>query len=339
MTSLIAVHPVFEATWPFVADHLLTLWQRQGPVQLVRLADDDQRPLHAAVPDLTKIERLITLCVSVTVETLSRLPKLGEAALMREYGPLGDSAVEAVLKARGIKTYQHLSEGFWGPSVSEFGLALTLNGLRRIPQTYTAMMRSHDVWRYEPPGGHGRPGARGAQFGDDSHFTNGTVEGKRVRIVGAGNIASRYASVMHMLGADVAAWDPFAAEPAFHRAGARREHYLERLVQDADIFAPMVPLMDSTRGLVTRQHIYALPKGCLVILVTRALICDMVALRERVLADEIALGADVFDVEPLRLDDPLLGRPNVVHTPHNAGRTKEANFRWAHMLIEQFLPR
>ncbi len=339
MTSLIVAHPTFEATWPFVADELLRLWQAQGETKLVRLTDEDKGALHERVLDFATVERLITLGVPVTVETIQHMPMLQEAALLREYGPQRDEAVDDVLKSRGINTYQQRSEGFWGPSVSEFGLALTLCGLRRIPQTYAAMMRAHDVWQYEPPDNKGRPGARGGQFGDDANFTNGTLEGKRVRIVGAGNIASRYASFVKMLGADVAAWDPFAAEPAFHRAGSRREHYLDRLVRDAEIFAPMVPLTDSTRGLVTRDHIYSLPKGCLVVLVTRANICDMAAVRERVLNDEIALAADVFDIEPVPLDDPLIGRHNVVHTPHNAGRTKEANFKWAQLLVEQFLPR
>jgi phosphoglycerate dehydrogenase-like enzyme len=222
--------------------------------------------------------------------------------------------------------------------VAEFALALTLCALRRIPQTYAEMMRGHAVWDYGPPGGHGRPGLRGGQFGDDARFTNGTLEGKRVRVVGAGNIGSRYASFASMLGADVAAWDPFASEPAFHRAGARREYHLERLMQDAEIFAPLVPLTEGTRGLITRDLIGALPQGCLIVLATRALICDMAALRERVLADQVALAADVFDVEPLPLDDPLLGRHNVVHTPHNAGRTRQANERWAEMLAAQFRP-
>jgi phosphoglycerate dehydrogenase-like enzyme len=142
-----------------------------------------------------------------------------------------------------------------------------------------------------------------------------------------------------MLGADVAAWDPFAPEPAFHRAGARKEWHLDQLVRDAEIFAPMLPLTDSTRGIVTAEHIRALPQGCLVVLVTRAAICDMPTLRRRVLADELALAADVFDVEPLPLDDPLLGRHNVVHTPHNAGRTRNANQRWAEALAAQFAPR
>ena len=109
-------------------------------------------------------------------------------------------------------------------------------------------------------------------------------------------------------------------------------------MQDAEIFATMVPLSDKTRGLITAEHIEALPKGCLVVLVTRAGICDVPTLRRRVLNDELALAADVFDVEPLPLDDPLLGRHNVVHTPHNAGRTRQSNEQFAAMLIAQFSP-
>src|SRR5207244_7414788 len=110
-------------------------------------------------------------------------------------------------------------------------------------------------WDYNPPGGMGGPGRRAHQFGDDPRFVCGTVEGKRIRIVGAGNIASRYASFVKMLGADVAVWDPFASEPCFHRAGSRREYHLDRLPLDAEIFVSLVPLTDSTRGIVTAAHI------------------------------------------------------------------------------------
>jgi D-3-phosphoglycerate dehydrogenase len=263
----------------------------------------------------------------VTVECLERFVSLQEAVIGQgSYGSKPAADIADYLKGRGIRVYSQPSEGYWGQSVSEFALALTLCGLRRIPQTHHEIITNLQPWDYPL-----------AQFGDDPNFVNGTVAGKRVRIVGAGNIASRYASFVRMLGADVAAWDPYAAEPAFHRAGARKEWHLDRLVDDADIFVPMVPLMEGTKGLVTAEHIVRLPKGCLIVLATRAGICDMPAIRQRVLADEVSLAADVFDIEPLPLDDPLLGRHNVVHTPHNAGRTKEANYRWAEMIAEQFL--
>ena len=85
------------------------------------------------------------------------------------------------------------------------------------------------------------------------------------------------------------AGEPVDRDTAAVRAGIGRPlaaFHLDRLVRDAEIFAPMVPLTDQTRGLVTAALIDALPRGCLVVLVTRAGICDMASVRRRVLADE-----------------------------------------------------
>jgi phosphoglycerate dehydrogenase-like enzyme len=332
---VIVVHPSFDGVWPFAADHFHELWQAEGLTEFTRLAPDDKRPVGEVVPSPETVTDLAALGVPLAAACFERMTALREFVSTTR---LPDGSDEA-LKERGIRRIMHGSEGFWGQSVAEFGLALTLAALRRIPQTHHQILTDLSPWDYRPPDGTGTAGARGQQYGDDSDFTNGTLAGKRVRIVGAGNIASRYAAFCHFIGADVAAWDPFATEVAFHRTGARREHHLDRLVRDAEIFAPMVPLTDSPKGIVTAEQINALPKGCLVVLVTRAKICDTDALRRRVLANELSLAADVFDIEPLPLDDPLLGRRNVVHTPHNAGRTRDANRAWAKMLVDRFTPR
>jgi len=343
-TSAIIVHPNFEHFWPWAADRLHEIWKKQGEVEFVRLPPDkpeassdaaSRKPAspHAFFKNPRSITRLACFGIQITEESLSAMPQLREVA----DPDLKPDIVEKLEKA-GIRHIRQRSEGFWGQSVSEFAFALTLCGLRRIPQTHHRIITKLDDWDYNQPDGIGKPSQRGCQFGDDPAFVNGTLEGKRVRIVGAGNIASRYASFCHFFGADVSMWDPFANEPCFHRAGARREFFLERLVGDAEIFAPMLPLTSTTEGLVKKEHIEALPKGSLVVMVTRAKICDCESLYRRVLNNELAMAADVFDHEPLEIGNALLGRDNVVHTPHNAGRTKEANWRFVEMLAEQFLP-
>ncbi len=334
--SVIVVTPAFERVWPFAADHLHALWRFEGAAELIRSASAG---LVQLVPDPGTVTRLISLAQPVALADLDAFGALEEAVLYASaYGEEVGEEVKEALERRGVTLYRHGSVDYWGQSVAEFALALTLCALRRIPQTYRQMLSDLSVWDYSPPGGVGKPGERGEQFGDDPRFASGTLEGKRLRVVGMGNIGSRYASFAHALGAEVAAWDPYASDPCFHRAGARREFHLTHLAQDAEIFAPMLPLSAATRGLVTRELLERLPTGCLVVLATRANICDMPALRQRVLADELSLAADVFDTEPLPLDDPLLGRHNVVHTPHNAGRTKEANHRFAEQLVRLFKP-
>ena len=328
MISAIVAASEFDTTWPYAVKCAQERWSRQGPVTVVRPsrdAADHQIELH---PDT---QRLLLLGVGLQQIPLDRLPRLTEIGVGRL--PKESSEMLDALRSRQVQVYQQPNEGFWGQSVAEFALALTLCGLRRIPQTYHAMLSSHAPWDYRPVD---PPMVRGSQFGDDARFTNGTIAGKRVRIVGVGNIGSRYASFCSMLGADVAAWDPIAPDPAFHRSGARRVTRLEELARDADIFAPMLPLRAETRGIIPAAIIDAIPRGALLVITTRMEICDAPAIRRRVLAAEIALAADVFDVEPLPLTDPLLGRHNVVHTPHNAGRTYDANRAYIGQILDQF---
>jgi phosphoglycerate dehydrogenase-like enzyme len=324
MRHVIVVHPRFDAWWSFTADHLHALWSRTGPVEFLRLQDD--LTLGDAVSDGGSVGQLVALGVRVTPDCSARFPNLTMAVF-----DSGEAA--ACFRAAGRPARTVETEKFWGQSVAEFALGLTLAALRRIPQTHRAIVSDLSPWNYDPPGGQGTPGQRSVQFGDDPRFVNGTIAGKRVRIVGLGNIGGRFSQWTRMLGADVAAWDPVVPDETFAGLGVRRENDLARLPCDADIFAPMMPLREKTRGIVTAGHIRSLPQGSLVVLVTRAQICDMPAIRARVLADELSLAADVFDVEPLPFDDPLLGRHNVVHTPHNAGRTIHANQAFAETLL------
>lgn len=332
----IVVHPNFDALWPLAADHFKRVWEQDAiPLEFVRLTPGDARTLGEALSSPRDVEQLVCLGAPVGDECLERLSNLKEAV----FEPRLTDERRRALEAKGVAIYAHTSEGYWSQSVAECALGLTLAALRRIPQLHRRMTESHDPWDYSPKTDERGRIVRGAQFCDEPRFAHGTIAGKRVRIVGAGNIGSRFASFARMLGADVAAWDPYASDPCFHRAGARREWRLDQLAADADIFLPMLPLTDTTRGLVGAEIIDLLPRGCLVVLVTRAGICDMDAVRRRVLADELALAADVFDIEPLPLDDPLLGRHNVVHTPHIAGRTEHANRMWVEGLAARFRPR
>lgn len=346
MRSVICVHERFDATWPFAADHWHERWQREGGCEFYR-TEEPEILVSQLVPDPATVQRLVLLGFPIGiddgVDDLDPFSALEECfhSLSGYGGPRDEQSAPgiAAAQARGVSFIPHRADLYWGQSVAEFGLALTLCALRRIPQTYVGMMESHDPWNYKPAGGVGKPGQRGVQYGDDSRFTNGTLAGKRVRVVGAGNIGGRYASWCAAVGAHVAIWDPFAPQATFSVAGVERCFHLSELVKDSEIFVPMVPLTDSTRGLVPAELIDALPHGSLVVQVTRAAVCDTEALYRRVLNNELSLAADVYDAEPVPLDSPLLGRENVVHTPHNAGRTEHANRAWADDQIERFRPR
>ncbi len=333
MRSVICVHERFDAHWPFSADYWYECWGKLGGCELYRSEDSEARSPQL-VPDPASVTRLVLLGFPADSQDLEPFSGLQEC-FQSMNGYTSTEGIESAV-ARGVSFIPHRADLYWGQSVSEFALALTLCALRRIPQTYAAMIKNHDPWGYIPEVG--KPGQRGGQFGDDSRFTNGTLAGKRVRVVGVGNIGARYASWCAALGAEVVIWDPFAPDASFVVAGAERCFHLSELVKDAEIFTPLVPLSNDTRGLITAELINALPHGSLVVQVTRSAVCDTDALYRRVLKDQLALAADVFASEPVSLDSPLLGRDNVVHTPHNAGRTRDANRAWVDDQIARFRP-
>lgn len=335
MRSVICVHESYDAHWPFTADHWHERWQKEGGCELYRTEDRGAR-----VPNLVQnpqtVQRLVLLGISVESGDLKLFTTLKECYASETYFGGSNKGIEEA-KAREVTIYYPRGDIQWGQTVAEYALGLTLCALRRIPHTSTAMIKGHETWEYIPKVG--KPGQRGAQFGDTKGFVSGTLQGKRVRIVGIGNIGGRYAKWCTMMGAQVSVWDPFASDASFDIAGVTRCFFLSELVKDAEIFAPIVPLTKSTTGLITAEHINAIPDQSLVVQVTRAAVCDTEALYKRVLKDELFLAADVFDKEPVPLNSPLLGRHNVVHTPHNAGRTIDANRARADDAIARFKPR
>lgn len=331
MKSVIVASREFETHWTFVVNLMAQRLSRWGQVEVYR--GEESRPALANLcPQAESVTHLFVLGCQVEMDDLQPFVGLQEATFPAMYGPSRLSAeAKAYLEKRGVLLHDQHSEGFWGQSVAECALALTLCALRRIPQNYRAMLSSHDVWeiyRHNPG-----PDSYGAQFCDSLEFVGGTAAGKRVRVAGMGNIGSRYAKFMQALGAEVKAYDPHTPDQSFHLAGAERVWHLKQLLHEADIFAMMIPPLPPAKGLINRELIYTLPHGSLLVVVTRTFALDMAAVRERVLNNEIMLAADVFDVEPLPLDDPLLGRDNVIHTPHIAGRTLHANQQWVEMLL------
>lgn len=335
MRSVICVHEKYDAAWPFTADHWHRRWEEAGGCELYRTEEPEVRA-PGLVPNPETVQRLVLLGFPVEREDLEPFTALEECYASSNYSGSEGEAIKET-EARGVSFIYPRGDVQWGQTVAEYALGLTICALRRIPITYTEMINGHDTWNYSSSVG--KPGQRGHQFGDDPNFMNGTIAGKRVRVIGVGNIGGRYAKWCATLGADVAVWDPFAPDASFNIAGVRRCFHQAELVKDSDIFVPMVPLTDSTRGLVPAEDINALPNQSLVVQVTRARVCDTEALYKRVLNDELFLAADVFDKEPVPLDSPLLGRHNVIHTPHNAGRTIDANIARAEDGMARFRPR
>jgi phosphoglycerate dehydrogenase-like enzyme len=271
--------------------------------------------------DLARHDFLCYFGGRLTERCVDAAPRLRAVATYTDN--TGEGLPQAALEARGIPVIDNTRAA--APSVAEIALALMLCALRRIPMWHNSLAGQSPM----------RVDLLPSQFRDDPRFVNGTVATKRVGIVGLGQIGRRVAKYCRVLGASVVGYDPFLAAASAAELGVELVG-IDDLVDRSEIVVVCVPPTPSARHLLDRARIGRLAGGSLVVVVTRAHAVDMDALRERIVADELLGAFDVYDVEPLPIDDPLRGRPNVVHLPHIAGRTVDHNTRGADLIADDF---
>lgn len=155
---------------------------------------------------------------------------------------------------------------------------------------------------------------------------SGTLSGKVLGVVGLGNIGSQVARIGKAFGMEVIAWSQNLTPEKATQAGARAVSK-EELFKTADIVTVHVLLTERTIGLVGKADLSLMKADSFLINTARAPIVDQDALIEALKTRKIAgAGIDVFPVEPIANDDPLLALDNVSLTPH-LGYATEDNFK------------
>lgn len=92
---------------------------------------------------------------------------------------------------------------------------------------------------------------------------------------------------------------------------------LDMLLKEADFVVILAPYTPETVGLIGERELGLMKKTAVLINVARGGIIDETALYNALKNDTIwAAGLDVFETEPVPLDNPLLSLPNVTVLPH-----------------------
>ncbi len=146
---------------------------------------------------------------------------------------------------------------------------------------------------------------------------------KTVGLVGLGATGLATARRLTGFGARLVASDPFVAVDVAAGVDVKLVA-LDELLRTADIVSLHVPLSSATTGMIGARELSLLKPTAFLINSARAGLIDGDALLQSLREGRIAAVAlDVFDREPLPLDDPLLELPNVVALPHLGGATHE----------------
>ncbi len=165
------------------------------------------------------------------------------------------------------------------------------------------------------------------------------IQGRTLGIIGFGRIGKRLGETCRLgFGMRVLYHDVVEApEEAALRAGAVRVGF-EELLHQADYVSLHVPLDESTRGMIDRVALANIKKGCVLVNTSRGPVVDEEAVADALDAGLLwGYGADVFEVEPPPPDHPLIGRRDVLATPHSAAQTEEGLRNMATMVARDVL--
>jgi len=164
------------------------------------------------------------------------------------------------------------------------------------------------------------------------------VHGKTLGLIGLGRIGSTVAELARGLGMQVVGFDPVVSADEARQRGVELLPTIDDVFQSADVVSLHVPLSDRTRNLVGTDQLQRMKPGSFLVNCARGGIVDEDALVAALDSGHLAgAGVDVFPVEPPPADHPLLGRDDVVATPHIAGGTIEGKQRMWSVAIEQAL--
>ncbi|MCM3699491.1 hydroxyacid dehydrogenase [Paenibacillus macerans] len=148
------------------------------------------------------------------------------------------------------------------------------------------------------------------------------IKGKKLGIIGFGSIGSIIAELVKSLHVSVYVYDEYVKtdNPNVIQVNTAKELY-----EISDFVTINVPLMETTKNLVTLETLKQMKPTAYLINASRGGIVNEADLAEALNQDMIAGAAvDVYSVEPPELDNPLFSAKNVILTPHIAGTTAEA---------------
>lgn len=277
---------------PWLQDRIAALQSDALSVEIVpdaTGADLDRALAHA--------DALLHVLHPVTGDMIAAAPKL---KLIQKIG-VGLDAIDLAAAQAGKIAVCNMP-GTNTQAVVELTLGLMLSVLRGIPML-DHRLRSTGDWTLPP--------AAQGQFGE--------IAGKVVGLVGYGQVARRLAIVLDALGAEVLIHGRHPITPETGSFAAKVE-----LLARSDIVSLHVPETPETHHWLDAAALDQMKPEAIVIDTSRGSVIDEVALVGALKSGHLAgAGLDVFAMEPLAADAPILSAPNLVALPHVAWLTRD----------------
>ncbi|MGI6755829.1 MAG: 3-phosphoglycerate dehydrogenase family protein [Atopobiaceae bacterium] len=162
-------------------------------------------------------------------------------------------------------------------------------------------------------------------------FVGRELIGRKVGVVGLGNIGSKVASCLVELGAQVFGYDPYlSVEHALKvSTKVRMVNNLEELFRESDYITVHVPSKEDTIHMVNEEMLGKLNRGAMLLNYARADIVDEDAVAHALVTGQLSCFCTDFATPK------TLAMKNTLITPHMGACTNEAERNCAHMAIQE----
>ncbi|SIN75471.1 phosphoglycerate dehydrogenase [Algoriphagus halophilus] len=152
------------------------------------------------------------------------------------------------------------------------------------------------------------------------------IRGKKLGIIGYGNIGAQLSVLAESMGMNVFYYDVIER---LALGNATKLDSLDELLSTCDMISLHVDGRKSNKNIINKEKIAKMKKGAILVNLSRGHVVEIAALKEAILSGHLAgCAVDVFPEEPKNNSEPfvseLIGLPNTILTPHIGGSTLEA---------------
>ena len=201
--------------------------------------------------------------------------------------------------------------------VAEWALGLILISLRNIGTQFRRMISG------EPR---------------DNEMTpyGGVLRGKRVGLIGCGNMGRRLISYLKPFDVEIWVHDPYLSREMADALDFLQTSF-ENVLTKCDVIVCLAPLTPATRGMIGKKEIDMIPPGTAFVNVSRGAIVDSDALIDRLKKNDITAGLEVWDPEPVPEDSEIRHLSNAFVTPHSSAKRAEGQLNeFFEMMVDEF---
>ena len=162
-------------------------------------------------------------------------------------------------------------------------------------------------------------------------FAGTEIEGKKLGVIGLGAIGVKVANAAASLGMDVYGYDPYVSVQNAWSLSRSIKHVVDvnEIYKECDFITVHVPLMDSTKGTISKEAIQSMKDGVVIMNFARDLLCDEKAVIDGIKAGKVRKYISDF------ANPTTAGQEGCIVLPHLGASTEEAEDNCAKMAVDE----